>query len=136
MPNPQITNNVITVEFLAITRGVINLSGVVLSEITQPGVDGHAYMDVGIRGKPFEIVTVVDLDSAAVMAAEKVLYAALQGALTTITDEIRNVWNNILVLDVEPIREMVLFTPVGGISNNAADMLVARWLLQNTSTSY
>ena len=136
MANPQMTDGVLTVQFLAVMRGVVNLSGIVLNEISQSGVDGHAYIDFGIRGRPFEIVTTVDLDTTVVLALEKIIYAGFQGSLVTYTDHLLNIWNNLLVLDVEPIREMILFTPVGGISTNAGTMLVARWLLQNTSTWY
>ena len=136
MPNPQITDGVNTVEFLAILRGAVNIPGIMLEDISQPGVDGHAFIDGGIRGEFFELVTMVDLDDPATQAIEKILYGGFMGSLTTVTDQLLNAYNNILIRRVAPIREVILFTPVGGISNNAGTALWARWLMQNTSTDF
>lgn len=136
MSIPQITDGFTTVPFLAILNGSVNLSGINLEEITQPGVDGVAYIDVGIRGDKFELLTVVDLDNPAAQVLEKIIYASFQGSLVQVTDHLNLAYNNILVHRVTPVREFILFTPVGGISNNAGTMLIARWILENTSTEF
>lgn len=116
-------------------RGAVDTgAGENLENITRPHVDGIAFRKIGKRGRPVEVVTVVDVASGSAAKTEFENYEALQGTLITVVDDAANSWANVAVLSVHRAGIRAVTTPVGGVRGGAW-LLRCRWTLQHTETS-
>jgi len=122
-----------TYSFLTLLGGV-QLAGERIADITRPGADGVAFQKVGQRTDPFVMVSRVDVDDKAAIAALLIGYKTFEGVLTTVTDDVGNAHTNVAVLRVELIRHYAVETLVGKLSTDGGFIVEARWFLQATET--
>ena len=103
----------ITVAFI---RGRIPPLGMGVKEITRPGVNGHAYKQIGNRAGVADLLVEKDVSSAENAASLVTDLAAFKG-----TDPVTVTYNdgqsveNVQVLDVTPVSVKKVATPVGGV---------------------
>jgi len=106
-------------------------AGMLLADITRPNVDGHAYQEQGYHAPVVYLTSIVDLADAAEVQTEIEGYAALQGTLITVVDDLGNSWTNVAVLSVRSDGGRYVACPVGGIY--AGNYIVtAYWQMQHT----
>lgn len=115
-----------------VVQGPYQPRGMATERIERPGVDGTAFREKGIRGTPFQITTMVDCDDAPDLAALLLNYAALQGTLVTVVDDLGTSWTNVMVLGVQPVSARAIGTSAGGLSTSAGTLATVRWTLQAT----
>ena len=132
MASPSIDDGTTDTPFLNFSRQPLP-AGEQLKSITRAGVDGHAFRKIGSQSRPFQMLSVVDVDTLANVEIEVDLYKAYVGKLVTITDDLDNERENVVVLDVEIVQAVAVATFVGGINAPSAAMVTARWLLQMTT---
>ena len=111
---------------------ILEVAGENLEEITRPNVDGIAYRKIGKRALPFQMISVVDVDSASAAQSLLLNYKAMQGALQTIEDDTGEEWPYTAILQVEHISTKKIKSAVGGISTNKEYLLTCRWSMQAT----
>ena len=119
------------ISFITI-KGTPRPMGMETEPLTRPGVDGTAFRELGTRGQPFQVTTIVDVDDAADAKTALESYAALRATLVTLTDDLGNSWANVMVIDVEPIEVKAVESGVGGLSQTGGVLVSARWTLQCT----
>ena len=107
--------------------GDVEGKGMELSEITRPGVNGRAWKQEGVRGKPFELTGTVDVVSFAAADATISYYLGLQGSVVSFVQNSLS-YSNFLVLSVSNCHKTPLGTAVGGI-NGGSVLLTSRWSL-------
>jgi len=112
-------------------RGTIAAQGEQVEEITRPNVDGHAYAKRGKRGLVMRMRSAADGDDAAGLQTTLVGYKALEGSLVTVIDDFENEWENVLVLEVTPVRQMRLAAAAGGLTAGLY-LIECDWTLQHT----
>jgi len=132
MASPSIGGN----NMLDLTGAVVPATGQTVEDITRAGVDGTAYRQIGKRGPPFTMTSLVDVQTTAAAATLDGTYKALQGTLVTVVDCVGNSWSNVAVLDVSPIRIQAVTCATAGKSGaNPGCLVSATWTLQCTNTS-
>lgn len=114
-------------------KGGIGPTGQNLEEITRPNVDGIAYRKTGKRALPFQMISIVDVESAQDAQDTLLDYKELQGTLQTIEDDTGKTWEDVAILQVEHISTRKIESAVGGISSNKEYLLTCRWSMQITS---
>jgi len=122
--------------FVTFTGELVPSGGITLEEITRPGVVGVAYRQVGKRGDPFTVQTLVDVASAA--SAQTLIrgYKALQGTVVPVIDGIGNAWPYVLVMGVRPNQPKYAAAMQGGLSGSWTGYLIeCTWTLQIISAT-
>lgn len=113
-------------------RGSINPTGTDVIEITRPGVDGHAFMDMGKHAGKSQMQSIADVSNASGAKAAILAYKALKGTLITVTDDTGQQYTNVLVQEVIATNPKNVKTPVGGLVGGSY-LLSANWVLQHTN---
>lgn len=103
------------------------LSGSRLGDITRPGTAGAAFWEIGYRAKPFNVTTRTACASDAAIVAAITAYTALEGNKVTYIDDKGNVWVNLLVHEVTPLRSFYLF----GSNLPIHTVLECEWTLEH-----
>lgn len=105
------------------------------SMLTQrPGVDGTGILQLGSKGRPFQMVSVVDATSVAAGHTLQSLYAAIcnDALYTVIANDVNyaTAYNTqYVVLDVEPLGVRRVGAAVGGLSSPSLAVVAALWTL-------
>lgn len=107
----------------------------VVQEITRDGLPGVAYRLLGRRGKPFDLVGVVDSDSAT--AAESLLtrLASAVGGMCSVTDDHGNQFSDVMLLDVQREDQRKIQAGVGGVSTSKGYLVAVRLTCQIAAES-
>jgi hypothetical protein len=96
-----------------------------LANRTRPGVNGVAFLDLGIQGDESELVGIVDISGASSANGLRASYASLVGTIVTIVLESQS-YANYLILDARVTKVQAVLTPRGGLVGG--DHLVeSRW---------
>ncbi len=104
-----------------------------VEEITRPGVDGHAFALLGLKGEPFQLEGVRDYDDlTAAKAALASLESLLPGSLVTVYDDFERQLDYVLVLDVRPIEMRKVIKAAGGKSTSKGAILRVVFTMQRT----
>lgn len=117
--------------FLAI-RGRVAKPGMAVEEITRPGVDGHAFKQIGKRAAISTLITLYDGISAADAELHISYSANLKGTIVTVVYNDGTNDQNVQVLEVEPVQVKRVATAVGGL-NNGNWLVTLRWTVQKTT---
>lgn len=112
-------------------RGSINPLGTDVIDITRPGVDGHAFMDIGKHAGRSQMQSIVDLTTAGAAKTVILAYKSLKGTLVSVVDDTGETYTNVLVVEVITTNPKFVATPVGGITGGNY-ILRANWVLQHT----
>jgi hypothetical protein len=123
--------NATTFDWISL-RGEVEPLGMVLEDVTRPGVNGQAYRQVGQRGQAFEMVGVADYAS---LAAANTAYASLKalvGSPGSIIDDYAITSSlNIILLDVRRLGIRPVRSAVGGLlAGSGQALLTVRMTLQ------
>jgi hypothetical protein len=100
-----------------------------LEEITRPGVDGHAYKDLGKRAPVSQVVTETDVKDAAGLATHLSSAMGLVGTFVTVEHPTGKTVANVCVLACELAGTKAIGTAVGGV-NTGNIICTLRWTLQ------
>jgi len=120
--------------FLTLLGGVERPSQQVGDLIARPGVDGLGIWRTGIRGRPFQLRSMVDVPD---LAAGRMFFAAYRllmgGALQILIQDGYNFFAaegfNVAVLDVQLQQLKTIKTAVGGFNPPSNAKLVCEWTL-------
>jgi hypothetical protein len=113
--------------FLAMT-GQIGNYGVMVEDESRPGVDGHTFRQLGLRGEPFSIQTVssfADLESAQQGERD---YKILRGNFHVLVDQVGTSYAQVLVLSVT-----TRIRPVLSSTDGNTYIIEANWSLQRAA---
>lgn len=113
----------------------VQLSGNTVEAIHRPGIHGHDWREIGVRGEPFQIQTVIDCVNSAAASAVKIAYRATRGNLISVTDPRGAVWTNLMVLDVKFLQTQTGYFVRGGV-NNGNILVTAIWDLHPNALVY
>ena len=119
-------------EFISAT-GIAQTMGERLDDITRPAVDGVGLRKEGKRPDQFDLLTIVDVESAAEGQTLYASYKALQGTLVTYTDAQALAWAGLAVQHVALIEIGARDTIVGGLTDTPTHLVRCRWTLLPTS---
>ena len=125
---PTIADGVTTLTFIRLSRPAMPI-GERVKDITRPNVDGHAFRKIGKRAPPSEFVSLVDVATLAGVQTVMQSYAAMQGAVVTVTDDLANVWADAVVLAVEVTEAAAVAGAVGGLNAPSVAIVRARWTI-------
>lgn len=118
--------------FLAL-KGEVQGIGQTVADISRPGVDGHEYRREGKRGRPFDLVGIVDADDNATASTMMTAFQNMRGTLVKIEDDHGAIYNDVMVLDVVKESQRPIGRAVGGLSATAQTLLAVRFTLQKTN---
>lgn len=94
----------------------IQMAGYKTIEATRPGVDGYDVRLLGFRGDEGSFVLTLDCGSAALLSAAKLNFKSMESEVITITDNLGNIWLNILVKKMTSVMEHRALAVTGGIN--------------------
>ena len=118
-----------------VLRGTPQLSGIELRVKAKAGVDGESFLDVGWRGRNFEIETLTGNNAEQILTNLKMAYNALKGSLVTVVDHHGQSWTNLMVMNVEVDGPKRMVGAVG-FANGGTFQLTTKWTLRPCATSY
>lgn len=128
---PIVWDQISTEPFISL-EGDLDPDGLMVEEITRPGVAGVAFRELAKRGSPSRLVGTVAVASSTVADLLMTTYKSFQGTLVSIT--LREVVRtNYIVLDVRILDRFEVATPVGGPVSGlgpTAWMVVSEWTVQ------
>ena len=110
----QIVDGSASYGFIAM-RGMPQLGGQNIEEISRPGVDGAAYRLNGMRAEPFEVVGVVDVNDVSAAAVLMSNLHSLQGRIVSYYDGFGDYFE-VMVLRVSRLAQRRLIAAAGGRS--------------------
>lgn len=113
----------------------VQLSGMETRQVFRDGVSGMDVVQVGVRGKPFKMIAMLDATNALNLALAKIAFNDLQGNLVSVTDNFGNQWARLLVADVQHIKEERRIGAVGG-TNAGTYWLETQFTFIPLATSY
>lgn len=113
----------------------VQLSSLEIQNISRPGIHGVDWKELGIRGEPFNLRTMLDCVDAAAVSNAKVAYRNQVGSLVSITDPRGATWLNVMVLNVRFAQTQTGYFLRGGV-NDGAHILTATWELYPNATVY
>jgi hypothetical protein len=126
----SISDGTTTTSFISLGGGQPQGNGLMLAEISRPGVDGRAFREEQTRSQPFSLEGHRDVDN---LAACKTLYdtmvTAYQGKVVTVVDDYGATHTNLACLAVIRVDARKLITAVGGVSASKGAYLVVRFEL-------
>jgi hypothetical protein len=112
--------------------GAPELPGQVLAIFERAGIDGQSVRKEGVKGRPFRMVSRVDVDDLAAAKVAQAAYDALRATQQTL------VWNGVnyetefstayIVLSVQSTFKRIAAS-VGGLSAQAQYLVTAEWEL-------
>jgi hypothetical protein len=121
-----------TFQFITL-RGEAEPLGMILEDVTRPGENGHAYWEMGKRGRVFEMEGKADYTTLSAAATSFDSLKSKQGKLATVVDDRGKSWSNVMLLDVEKAGLRPLISAAGGLQSGAGRaLLVVRLRLQVT----
>jgi hypothetical protein len=135
---PKITVDATDYEFTLLVAGEVDQLGELVEEITRPGIDGHAYRQLGLRAEPFDLTALVDIEddsSTDPIQARMATYKSLQGSLCDLEDGFGETYSNLMILGVRLLSAQALVGSVGHISNDPAYLLSVGFTLQATDVA-
>ena len=107
--------------------------------LVRPGVDGAGFVNLGTRGTPFSVVTVVDTTSYTAAVQGMYLYSQIIGSVQRpyVVGGVNMTGNNfaIVVLSVEPLDIRATGGGIGGLATGGTGLLIAEWTLWPISIS-
>lgn len=118
-----------TIPFVTL-KGQVQRAGLVVEDVTRPGVDGHAYRELARMGKPFEMIGMRDCLTFTTANAVYDALLLMQGTLVPVTDDYGAVFTGVMLLEVEKLELRPIRTPVGGVEAGSLAWLVVRFLMQ------
>jgi len=132
------SNSLGSFEFITLTSSAPDGAPLVMqneiSPVQRPGVDGTAFIKTGLKGKPFQMRSFVDVDTFANAVALGVSYQTLAR-----NEAYELVWCDVnystacstryFVLDVSPPKVRRCNSAVGGLVSNPAAVVEAIWTL-------
>ena len=113
----------------------VQLSRLEIQDISRPGIHGADWKQLGIRGEPFNLRTILDCVDPPAVRAAKIAYRNQVGRLVSITDPRGATWLNVMVLNVRFGQTQTGYFLRGGV-NNGAHILTAIWELYPNATIY
>lgn len=129
---PSISNGSTTYSFITL-KGEVQPIGLMLEDITRPGVNGHAFREQALHAVPFDLLGVRDVnDLNAVATTMSAMITAYQGKIVTVVDDMGTSHANLVCLRVERVSAQKLLAAVGGVSSGKGALLVVRFTLQST----
>jgi len=134
MAAPSITDPTpTTINFIALD-GVIDPMSEQLEIITRTAQDGVAFRKMGQRGRPFIIEAMLDLPAGTTNEAQMVTFKALCGQLCTIVDNIGDSYENVMIMDVQPLDSRNITGPTGGVQGaSGVRLLTVRFICHVTT---
>lgn len=119
--------------FLSLVGAIDSPTGELIERIDWPGIDGQAYRKLGKKGQAFRVVGTVDLDNTGGIVATQIdTYKGMIGKLVDITDDLGMVYDNLMVLNMRPIRSRELVNAAGGLSTDMKYLLIVEFVLEAT----
>jgi len=130
---PSISSDSQTFNFITL-KGEMEPLGMVVEDVTRPGVNGHAYREDARRGDVFEMVGFADYTSHTLAESSYASMKARQGKLATVTDDRNTIAQNVMILSVEKVANRPIRGNIGGltVAGSALALLVVRFRLQRT----
>lgn len=110
--------------------GPKRLAAVEVKRLDRPGVDGVDYMDMGIKGRPYTVTSLLDLTSTAALNQAMATFSGMQGNLITVVDNAERTFLNQMVLGVQH-EHRKLGAAIGGVSGGEW-LLTTTWELEAT----
>ena len=105
-----------------------------LEDITRPGLDGQAFVNIGKRSDPKTNISCRDFANEAAALAAVLAYELLSGTLQTVTDSSGVAFTNVLVRFVD-LRMQKIGTSAGGMSGSTpACLLWGTWEFTRTES--
>jgi hypothetical protein len=123
-----------TFNFISL-RGEPEPVGLEVQEVSRPGQNGHAYWEVGKRGRPFEMEGYADYTSASAAATSFDAMKGKQGQVaSSLLDDRGRTYFDVAVLSVEKVGIRPLAGSVGGLvpAGTGFALLIVRFRLQST----
>jgi len=126
------TPSVLDRDVMMVLRGTGDELGLQLEDITRPGVDGHAFGELGKRADVSPLLTVLDVASVADAETEYAACKALEGQIGTVKYGSGEEVVNVVVLKVRKVRApQSLPVAVGSARVNDGNVLLwLEWLVQ------
>lgn len=130
---PSITNGSTTYNLITLD-GEAQPLGLMLEDVTRPGVNGHGFRELARHADPFAMVGWLDVNNnAACKTTFDAMVAAYAGKIVTVVDDQAASHTNLVCLKVERVDSYRLITAVGGVSVSKGAMLAVRFTLQSTA---
>lgn len=130
---PYIYDGVTQYDFLSM-RGAPREQATEVTIQQRPGIDGATAIKSTKRASMTTLDCAVDLDTAELVTARRAALIALIGSAVSWRNAIGEVFENYILVDVQPAGEDVLVSPVGGV-NGGAYVLRVRLVMQATETT-
>lgn len=121
--------NIDTITVLSL-NGPVHPLGQVLEEIVRPGVDGHAYREIGKRSLPSELIAVVDAADAEDAQSTIEYLAGQQGKLIGLTLSSGVSFDDVMLVSVQQVAGHAIVAASGGTVSGATYLLTLRIVVQ------
>lgn len=115
--------------------GPVNPSGPLAEDVSQRGIAGLASRRYGYAGKPFQVRTLAGFASYGDVRNVQVLYTNYRTRNVDFTDDLGNIWSNLIVIDVKVLQVSPVMTGVGLLASSNY-LVEAEWTLQSAAVAY
>ena len=121
------SNKIGSLQFNFLSWGAPDQRGEKVEVHSRYGVDGVSTRKIGSKSQQSELLSSVDVSSAAAVKSVYQSYKALEGTNVTVTDAFGNTWANVKILAVELVRAKTITSGVGGQNATPVAILECRW---------
>lgn len=130
---PSIVGPTTTFEFISL-RGQGQTMGQTVEIIDRPGVDGQAYRQIGLRGRIYHLIGIVDVDSneEGIDAYVDMVQDCQGQILPGVFDDYGGEADNVMCLEVNKVDQRAVAGGTPVIGTDPASLLYVQFILQNT----